>query len=193
MEDRLHALLPQAVDHIGRDTGINRGLDRGPVRAVDEHDDRTLHHPRQLEHVLQHVPIWVFQVDDDHIGADLGDDPRDAGDVVNDRDVVMAGLPQARLDDRGANSVLIDDQDGERRRRHGCILPVTRRCATRHLPAPETREVSMRLTIPPASRSPRQIGDRSMATECRQPPIRAVPEWPSLRTQRTDVPLRVSW
>jgi hypothetical protein len=71
----------------------------------------------------------VLQVDDNHIGINLGDRARDSSDVVNDSNFVMPGL-----DDRGANAVLIDNEDGERSRCHGCILPFAWRCATRHLP-----------------------------------------------------------
>ena len=122
VEDRLDPLLPQPVDHIGRHAGLDRRLDRGAVGAVDEHGDRPLHRARQLEHVLQHVAVGIFEIDDDDVRLDLGDPPGDAGDVVDDRHALMPGLAQARLDDRGADAVLVDHQDGERLRVHARIL-----------------------------------------------------------------------
>ena len=109
IEDRLDALLLQPVDDIGRDPSLDCGLDRGEIGAVDEHRDRTLNRPGELEHVFQHVAVRVLQIDHDHVRIDLGDVAGDAIHVVDDGDILMAGLPQARLDDRGADPVLVDD------------------------------------------------------------------------------------
>ena len=68
VEDRLDALLLQAVDDIGGDAGIDRGLDRGGVALVDEHRDRPPHGAADLEHLLQHVAAGVFEVDQDDVG-----------------------------------------------------------------------------------------------------------------------------
>ena len=67
VEDRLDAFLAQPVDDVGRHARINRRLDRGRVRSVDEHRDRPLHRARQLEHVLQHIAVGVFEIDDDDV------------------------------------------------------------------------------------------------------------------------------
>ncbi|ESX27248.1 hypothetical protein X767_03875 [Mesorhizobium sp. LSJC264A00] len=50
---------------------------------------------------------------DDDVRLDLGDAPRNAGHVVDDGDPLVAGLAQTCLDDRGADTVFVDDQDGE--------------------------------------------------------------------------------
>ena len=63
----------QAVDDVGRDAGIDRGLDRCGVALVDEHGDRPLHRAADLEHLLEHVAARVFQVDQDDVGIDRVD------------------------------------------------------------------------------------------------------------------------
>ena len=98
---------------------------------VDEHRDRPLHRPRELEHRLEHVAVRVFEIDDDDVGLDLGNPPGDSRHVVNDGHPLVPRLPQAGLDDRRADAVLIDDEDAERRGDHAAILPSAAYCAMR--------------------------------------------------------------
>ena len=47
----------------------------------------------------------------------------DAGHVVDDGDVLMPGLAQSGLDDRGADAVFVDDENAEGTGSHMTILP----------------------------------------------------------------------
>jgi len=57
--------------------------------------------------------VRVLEVDDDDVRLDIGNSPGDAGNVVNDRHLAMAGLSQAFLYDRRTDAVLVDDQDAQ--------------------------------------------------------------------------------
>ena len=117
--------LLQPVDDIGRDAGFHRRLDRGAVRAVDEHGDRPFT-ARDSWNMFSSMSRLGFSrsmtMTSGLISAICA---RDAGDVVDDGHTLMAGLAQPRLDDRGADAVLVDDQDGER------LRPMPPFCAAR--------------------------------------------------------------
>src|SRR5881394_1610637 len=130
VEDRLHALLAEPVDDVGRHACVDRGLHGRAVGLVDEHRDRAARDPRDLEHLLEPVAARVLEVDQDHVGVDLRD-PRQQLRVVADqmdRELAMAAarlgarLTQTVLEDRGAGRVRIDDQDSHGTMSHGYAL-----------------------------------------------------------------------
>lgn len=73
VEDRLHSLAAQSVDHIGGYARLYGLFDGRSVRAVDEHRDRPLYRAGQLEHVLKHVPVRIFEIDDNDVRFQHGD------------------------------------------------------------------------------------------------------------------------
>ncbi len=93
--------------------GFDGGLYRGGIGAVNEHGDWPADGARQLEQVLHHVTIGVFDIDDDDIGLERFDDTGNAIDLVDHRHLVMAGLAQSFLDDRGTDGVFVDDKNGQ--------------------------------------------------------------------------------
>ena len=68
--------------------------------------------------MLEHVALRILQIDDDDVGRTGGNGTADLVDVVDHRHMRVAGLTHPGLDDRGADAVLVDDEDGQVRGQH---------------------------------------------------------------------------
>ncbi len=68
--------------------------------------------------MLERVALGVLEVDEDDVGRGLRDGAANLVDVMDHGHAHISCLAQALLDDRGANAVLVDDQDGQVRVRH---------------------------------------------------------------------------
>ncbi|MGY4418852.1 hypothetical protein ACVWY2_001277 [Bradyrhizobium sp. JR6.1] len=115
IEDRLHPLLLEAVDDVGGDARLHRGLDRGGVALVDEHRDRAADRTADLEHLFQHVAAGILEVDDDDLGIERIDPRQQALHLADMDHVRIAGLPQSLLEDGRTDRALVDDDDLGRR------------------------------------------------------------------------------
>src|SRR3546814_12422737 len=73
VDDRLDALLLQAIDDIGGNTGIDGGLGHRRIGLVDEHRHRAGAPAGNLETRLEDVAAGIFSMDGDAIRrAELG-------------------------------------------------------------------------------------------------------------------------
>jgi hypothetical protein len=87
--------------------------------AFDEHRHRPWRRARDLEHLVERVPIGIVEPADDDVGLGVDDTAQQIAHVSEDGDVVVAGFSQAKLDDGGAHRIVVDDENLEFAVRHG--------------------------------------------------------------------------
>lgn len=103
--------LPQPVDDVGGNSGLDRSLDRRRVALVDEHRNRPADGAADLEHRFEHVAAGVFQIDQDDVGIDRVNARQQALHLSDMDDLRESGLPQPFLEDRGPDRAFVDDHD----------------------------------------------------------------------------------
>ena len=71
IKDGLYAILPEAIDHIGRHACVDRRAGHLLVALVDEHGDRTRQRPANDEHFLERIAAWGAEVEDHDVRCEL--------------------------------------------------------------------------------------------------------------------------
>ncbi len=111
VEDRLDPLLLETVNDIGGNAGFRSGHDGCGVGVIDEHRNwpvGNLCHKKQL---LHEIVFWLLNTNDDGVRILAFYGLVDTADIMEEAELMMAGLSEAVLDDRGPNGILVYDQD----------------------------------------------------------------------------------
>src|SRR5450759_2714513 len=113
VENWLHTVLAEAIDDIGGDTGIDRGVDHCLVGMVDEHGNGPRHQTAHLEHLFENVAARAFEIDEDDVGIDCVDAVKQIRRVVDVNDARVSRRAQAFLENRRAQRILVDNGNAQ--------------------------------------------------------------------------------
>ena len=110
VEHRSHAPGGQAIDHIGGDARLDRGLGQARGGLVDEHHHRPRIVRRGLAQALQGVAVGAFAGDDDDVGREATGVALEIGEGGGGAHLERFDVAESLGDQRRSGLIGVDNQ-----------------------------------------------------------------------------------